>query len=86
MPTNIKITIKRAMYGKKGQTIDVTKEAQDALSGDDLTISPSKLGIEDPAPGELKHFAVKAIISIDDEKPYSFFYIAEDYETIDFVP
>ncbi|MBT8274019.1 MAG: hypothetical protein KJO77_09445 [Bacteroidia bacterium] len=86
MPTNIKITIVHALYGKKGQTVDVTKEAQEALAGDDLTISPRKLGIDDPAPGEIKHFAVKARISIDDAKPYLFVYIADDYETVDFIP
>lgn len=86
MPTNIKISIDHALYGKKGQTVDVTKAAQKALAGDDLTISARKLGIDDPAPGEIKHFAVKATISIDNAKPYSFYYIADDYETVDFIP
>ncbi len=86
MPTNIKIKIDYALYGIQGQTIDVTDQAQQALMGDDLTISPKKLGIKDPAPGEMKNFAVKATISIDDADPYPFYYIAKDYETVDFIP
>ena len=86
MPTNISIAIEYALYGIQDQTVDVTKEAQAALMGDDLTISPNKLGIEDPAPGEMKHFAVKALITIDDNEPSAFHYIAKDYETIDFIP
>ena len=86
MPTKVSIKIEQALYGIQGQTVDVTAEAQASIHGDDLTITPRKLGIEDPAPGVLKHFAVKALITIDDTDPYPFVYIAKDYETIDFVP
>ena len=86
MSTKISINIEFALYGIQNQTIDVTSEAQAAIAGDDLTISPRKLKIEDPAPGIMKNFAVKALITIDDAEPYHFFYIAKDYETIDFVP
>ena len=82
----IKIDIELALFGNQGNTIDVTKEVQDALAGDDITISAKKLGIEDPAPGETKHFAVKANITIDDNPSYPFFYIGKDYETLDFIP
>ena len=86
MPTNISIAIEYALYGFKDQTVDVTSQAQAALMGDDLTISPKKLGIDDPAPGEMKHFAVKAKVTLDNNEPTDFFYIANDYETIDFIP
>ena len=86
MPKHVSIHIDHALYGIQGNTIDVTEQAQNALMGDDLTISPKRLGIEDPAPGEMKHFAVKATITIDDAKPRSFHYIGKDYETIDFIP
>ncbi|MBT8264951.1 MAG: hypothetical protein KJO41_05755 [Bacteroidia bacterium] len=86
MPTNISINIEHAIYGIKEKCMDVTAQTQAALAGDDITISPKKLGIEDPAPGEIKHFAVKAMITIDNKEPYPFYYIAKDYETIDFIP
>ncbi|MBT8288352.1 MAG: hypothetical protein HKN00_08970 [Flavobacteriaceae bacterium] len=85
MPTQINIKIEHALFGIQGKTIDVTAAAQEALEGDDLTISVKRLGIEDPAPGETKFFAVSAKIKIDDNDPYDFHYIGKDYETIDFV-
>lgn len=85
MPTNISIKIEHALYGIHASTIDVTKEAQNALSGDDLTVSARKLGVEDPAPGEVKYFAVKALITVDGVSNV-FNYIAKDYETIDLIP
>ncbi len=86
MPSKVIIDIKQALYGIQGQTADVTEAAQNSLTGDDLTVSVKKLGIEDPAPGEMKFFAVKAMVTIDDNEPYAFHYIAKDYETIDFIP
>ena len=86
MPTNISIQIAYALYGIKDRTIEVTKEAQAALAGDDLTVSANRLGVEDPAPGEVKFFAVWAKIKIDDRETTDFHYIAKDYETIDFIP
>lgn len=86
MPTNISIKIDHALYGTQDRTIDVTDAAQNALMGDDLTVSPKRLGVEDPAPGEVKFFAVQASISIDGGASETFHYIAKDYETIDFVP
>ncbi|MDB9960955.1 hypothetical protein OAD62_02575 [Oceanihabitans sp.] len=86
MSKQITIDIEYALFGNQGNTIDVTKEVQDALMGDDITVSANKLGVEDPAPGETKHFAVKANITIDDNAPYPFYYIGKDYETLDFIP
>jgi len=86
MSKTIKIDIEYALFGNQANTIDVTKEVQDSLMGDDVTFSANKLGIEDPAPGETKHFAVKANITIDDNAPYPFYYIGKDYETLDFIP
>ena len=86
MSKKIIINIELALFGNQGHTIDVTKEVQDALMGDDITVSANKLGVEDPAPGETKHFAVKANITIDDNAPYPFYYIGKDYETLDFIP
>ncbi len=86
MPKKVIIDIEYALFGNQSNTVDVTDAAQNALMGDDLTISSRKLGIEDPAPGETKHFAVKANVTIDDNEPYTFLYIAKDYETIDFIP
>ncbi len=86
MPTKVIIEIEYAVYGNQANTVDVTKQVQNALSGDDLTISSKRLGIENPAPNETKHFAVKANITIDNNEPYPFYYIAKDYETIDFIP
>ncbi len=82
----IKIEIELALFGNQSNTIDVTSQVQNALMGDDITISAKKLGVSDPAPGETKHFAVKANITIGDNAPYPFFYIGKDYETIDFIP
>ena len=86
MSKTIKIDIELALFGNRGNTIDVTEKVQNGLMGDDITISANKLGIEDPAPGETKHFSVKANITIDDNAPYPFYYIGKDYETIDFIP
>ena len=86
MSKQITIDIEYALFGNQGNTIDVTKEVQDALKGDDITVSANKLGVEDPAPGETKQFAVKANITIDDNAPYPFYYIGKDYETLDFIP
>ena len=86
MPSTISIKIIYALYGIQEHTVDVTNEAQAALAGDDLTISARRLGIDDPAPGEMKYFAVKAEVRIDNEDPTTYQYIAKDYETIDFVP
>ena len=86
MSRSIKIDIELALFGNQGNTIDVTSEVQNAIMGDDITVSANKLGVEDPAPGETKHFAVKANITIDDNEPYPFFYIGKDYETLDFIP
>ena len=86
MSKTIKIDIELALFGNQSKTIDVTTAVQDAIMGDDITISAKKLGVDDPAPGETKHFAVKANITIDDNAPYPFFYIGKDYETIDFIP
>jgi hypothetical protein len=86
MSKTIKIDIEFAMFGNQANTIDVTQQVQDGLKGDDITISANKLGITDPAPGETKHFAIKANITIDDNASYPFFYIGKDYETIDFIP
>lgn len=86
MPRTIKIDIELALFGNKSNTIDVTAEVQNVLMGDDITISANKLGIKDPAPGETKHFSVKANITIDDNDPYPFYYIGKDYETLDFIP
>ena len=85
MPKQVTIQIDHAFYGIQANTVDVTEQAQNALMGDDLTVSAKRLGIEDPAPGETKFFAVKATITIDDGAPETFHYIAKDYETIDFV-
>ncbi|NNK87836.1 MAG: hypothetical protein HKO90_06105 [Flavobacteriaceae bacterium] len=85
MPKQVTIQIDHAFYGIQANTVDVTEQAQNALMGDDLTVSAKRLGIEDPAPGETKFFAVKATITIDDGEPQTFHYIAKDYETIDFV-
>ena len=86
MPKQVSIHIDHALYGIQGNTVDVTEAAQDALMGDDLTISAKRLGIDDPAPGEMKFFAVKATITIDNNSSKTFHYIAKDYETIDFIP
>ena len=86
MSKKIVIDIELALFGNQGNTINVTSEVQNALAGDDITISANKLGVTDPAPGETKHFAVKANITIDDNAPYPFYYIGKDYETIDFIP
>ncbi len=86
MPKRISIQIDHALFGIRGSTVDVTQQAQDALSGDDLTVSAKRLGVDDPAPGEVKFFAVSATVTIDDEAPKAFHYIAKDYETIDFIP
>ncbi|MBT8257747.1 MAG: hypothetical protein KJO49_04710 [Bacteroidia bacterium] len=86
MPKQISIQIDHALYGIQGHTLDVTEAAQNALMGDDLTVSAKRLGVEDPAPGEMKFFAVKATITIDNDDSQSFHYIAKDYETIDFIP
>ena len=86
MPSKVIIDIEYALFGNQSHTIDVTEAAQNALAGDDLTVSARKLGVEDPAPGETKYFAVKANITLDDNDPYPFYYIAKDYETIDFIP
>ncbi|WP_091421146.1 hypothetical protein [Formosa sp. Hel1_31_208] len=86
MAKKVIIDIEFAVYGTGANTVDVTEQVQNTISGDDLTVSARKFGIENPAPGETKHFAVKANITIDDNEPYPFFYIAKDYETIDFIP
>ena len=86
MPKQISIKIESALFGNQSNTVDVTEKVQNALHGDDITISANRLGIEDPAPGETKHFAVIATITIDDDAPYPFYYIGKDYETLDFIP
>lgn len=86
MPKKIIINVELALFGNQSNTINVTEEVQNALKGDDITISANRLGIEDPAPGETKHFAIKANITIDDNEPYPFYYIGKDYETLDFIP
>ncbi len=86
MSKKIIIDIEFALFGNQSNTVDVTEKVQNALMGDDITVSANKLGIEDPAPGETKHFAVKAMITIDDNAPYPFYYIGKDYETLDFIP
>ncbi|WP_456438430.1 hypothetical protein [Psychroserpens sp.] len=86
MSKQISINIESALFGNQSNTVDVTEQVQNALHGDDITISANRLGVEDPAPGETKHFAVKATITIDDNAPYPFYYIGKDYETLDFIP
>ena len=86
MAKKIIIDIEYALYGYHANTVDVTEAVQNSISGDDLTVSARLFGIDNPAVGESKYFAVKANITIDDDDPYPFFYIAKDYETIDFIP
>jgi len=48
MSKQITIDIEYALFGNQGNTIDVTKEVQDALMGDDITAMLQEMVMTEP--------------------------------------